>query len=187
MTAQASELTAVVARLEKVERQNRRLRRAGIAVLVLAAAGLLMGQATPKARIVEAEGFFLKDEKGNIRALLGVNKVGPGLEGPGLGLFDEKGKLRALLAVGKEGPGLALFDKDDKPRIGLGIMVKDVPVLYLSDENGKVRARLGVNKAGPELYVSDENGKPRAGLAVVKAGPVLRLSDENGKTIWSTP
>ena len=45
MTAQAPELAAVVARLERVERQNRRLRGAGIAVVVLAAAGLLMGQA----------------------------------------------------------------------------------------------------------------------------------------------
>ena len=45
MTAQAPELAAVVARLDRVERQNRRLRGAGIAVVVLAAAGLLMGQA----------------------------------------------------------------------------------------------------------------------------------------------
>jgi hypothetical protein len=87
MTAQAPELAAVVARLEKVERHNRRLRGAGIAVLVLAAAGLLMGQAMPKARIVEAEGFVLKDGAGKVRAELVVDKDGPGLE-----LYGKNGK-----------------------------------------------------------------------------------------------
>jgi hypothetical protein len=82
-----SELAAVVARLEKVERQNRRLRGAGIAVLVLAVAGLLMGQAMPKARIVEAEGFVLKDGAGKVRAGLAVVKAGPVLR-----LSDENGK-----------------------------------------------------------------------------------------------
>jgi hypothetical protein len=82
-----SELAAVVARLEKVERQNRRLRGAGIAVLVLAVAGLLMGQAMPKARIVEAEGFVLKDGAGKVRAELVVDK-----DGPVLRLSDENGK-----------------------------------------------------------------------------------------------
>ena len=38
-------MEALAQRLEKVEQENRRLRGAGIAVLVLAAAGLLMGQA----------------------------------------------------------------------------------------------------------------------------------------------
>jgi len=55
VTAQALELAAVVARLEKVERQNRRLRGVGIAVFVLAVAGLLMGQAVPRVRVAEAE------------------------------------------------------------------------------------------------------------------------------------
>jgi hypothetical protein len=87
MTAQAPELAAVVARLEKVERQNRRLRGAGIAVLMLAVAGLLMGQALPKARIVEAEGFVLKDGAGKVRAELVVDKDGPGLE-----LYGKNGK-----------------------------------------------------------------------------------------------
>ena len=110
MTAQTAELAAVVARLEKVERQNRRLRGAGIAVAVLAAAGLLMGQAMPTVRIVQAEGFQLKDGQGKVRAGLGMDK-----EGPVLFLADENGKPRAELAVGKAGPGLGLYDENGKP------------------------------------------------------------------------
>jgi hypothetical protein len=44
MISQTPDLATVVERLEKVERQNWRLRGAGIAVLLLAVAGLLMGQ-----------------------------------------------------------------------------------------------------------------------------------------------
>jgi hypothetical protein len=54
---------------------------------MLAAAGLLMGQAMPKARIVEAEGFVLKDGAGKVRAELVVDKDGPGLE-----LYGKNGK-----------------------------------------------------------------------------------------------
>ena len=131
MRAQAPEVAAVLARLEKVERQNRRLRGAGIAVFVLAAAGLLMGQAMPKARIVEAEGFQLKDGQGMVRAELVVDK-----DGPRMALRDENGKTRAKLIVIKEGPGLAL-----------------------TDENGIDRAVLAVGKAGPGLALYDENEK----------------------------
>jgi hypothetical protein len=51
----------MVARLEKVERQNRRMKGAGIVVRILAVAGLLMGKAFPKDRRVEAEGLVLRD------------------------------------------------------------------------------------------------------------------------------
>jgi len=152
MTAQVSELTAVVARLEKVERQNRRLRGAGIAVLVLAAAGLLMGQALPRQRTVEAEEFLLRDANGRIRASLSV------FDGdPGLSLIDQAGKLRA---------GLSLVDGD--------------PLLNLKDEAGKSRASLSVFDGTPGLEFRDQAGKPRAKLWAVDGWPSLSFRDHAG-------
>ena len=168
MTGQAPELAAVVARLENVERQNRRLKAAGIAVLVLAVAGLLMGQTMPRARIVEAEGFVLKDAAGKVRAeLAGDNHL------TRLRLNDENGEGRAVLTVAKDGPRLNLYD-----------------------ENGEVRAILTVAKDGPRLNLYDEDGKSRAILAVFKArhaaaGPRekagLVLFGEDEKAVWSAP
>jgi hypothetical protein len=159
MTAQAPELAAVVARLEKVEQQNRKLKRVGVVVLALAVAGMVMGQAMPRARILEAREFLLKDPAGKVRGTLSVDKAGPGLA-----LVDENGKLRAALAVYKDGPRLGLLD-----------------------ENEKLRVELAAVKAGLWLDLYDENGKPRVGLRVDKDGPMLRLLDENGKTIWRQP
>jgi len=63
---QSTELSNILARLGRVERENRRMKRTGLGVLVLVGAVLLMGQAHSK-RTVEAENFVLKDESGRIR------------------------------------------------------------------------------------------------------------------------
>jgi hypothetical protein len=63
----------------------------------------------PRARIVEAEGFVLKDAAGKVRAELAVDK-----DGPRLGLRDEAGRTRAELAVGKYGPRLVQYDENGK-------------------------------------------------------------------------
>ena len=160
MTAQASEMGAVVVRLEKVEQQNQKLKMVGVVALALAVAGMIMGQAMPKARIVEAEGFVLK---------------------------DAAGKPRAELAVLKNGLRLALYDENDKARVLLAVDKEEGPGLHLYDENGKDRADLGVGKAGPVLALYDENDKIRAELAVSKYGPGLVQYDENGKKIWGQP
>src|SRR5438094_759723 len=74
------DLAAVVARLERVEndnadlkRQNRRLKRAGVGLLLLGVAGLLAGAGQP-AKTVEAEKFVLLDTFGRPRAVLGITK-----------------------------------------------------------------------------------------------------------------
>jgi len=59
MTGQTGDLAAVAERLRQLERRHARLRLAGAAALLLAAAGLVMAQALPTGRTVEAEAFVL--------------------------------------------------------------------------------------------------------------------------------
>ena len=51
-------------RLERVERENRWLKRAGIVVLVGILAAMIMGQARGAPPVVEAQKFFVKDPRG---------------------------------------------------------------------------------------------------------------------------
>jgi len=67
--SQTPELEVIRQRLEKLERENRRLKRAGSLGLLLVAAGFLMAQGKYNRRI-EAEEFVLTDAHGSERAQL---------------------------------------------------------------------------------------------------------------------
>jgi hypothetical protein len=191
MTAQVPDLASVVARLEKVERQNRQLKMVGGMVLALAVAGMVMGQALPSARVVEAEGFVLKDAAGKVRAELSVDG-----EGAKLLLGSENGKSRAMLNVDKDGPALTLFDENAKLRAWLAVF-KDGPRLALRDESEKVRVGLSVDGDRPRLRLYDEKSKTRAvlgptelettGTGEQRPESSLVLFDRDGKVLWQTP
>jgi hypothetical protein len=103
-------------RVLKLEKQNRRLKQLGFAVLVLPALLLLMGQA-PSKKTVEANEFILRDNTGNVRARLAMSVVRG--DGPEFLLFDAGGKPKVML---KEGllPGLSLFDTQGYTRGAFG-------------------------------------------------------------------
>ncbi len=94
---------ALAERLTRLEAQNRRFRKAGIAALVLASAVAVMGQARTS-RVLEANEFVLKDSSGAVRASLSVDRT----NGPILTFYRDKYHISASLAGGDE-PFLALF------------------------------------------------------------------------------
>ncbi len=109
MTQGTLTLSAVTERLERLEKQNRRLKYVGAAALVLVSAAIHMGQAAPVPETIEARRFLVIDTKGEPRAALGVTEGGPTLA-----LNDADGKLRAALTVTEGGPALVLFDADGR-------------------------------------------------------------------------
>ena len=145
-------------RLAALERQNRWLKGIGVFVVAFLGVGLLMGAKNAN-RVVEAEKFVLKDEKGISRAELGMTASGPGLR-----LCDEGGIARLGLDVDKGGPGISIYD-----------------------ETGKTRVVLGIGKDGPVIELSDEVGRHRVSLGFGKDGPGLELCDGAGKVIWKAP
>jgi len=163
MTGQTADLAAVVTRLEKVERQNWRMKVGGLMVLLVTGTALLMGQAMPKATTVEAETFLVRDATGKQRAALHMAPEG----GVALSFFDPAGIGRAALRVDREGsPDLTLFD-----------------------QTAKIRALLRVERTGlPGLVFFDEAGKARATLYVESDGSaVLQLSRKDEKVFWRAP
>jgi len=169
----------ILQRLEKLERQNRRMKLAGLGALIIAGAILLMGQTSgPRALSeVKANSFLLVDGSGRTRAVLHMMEHG----GPGLALYDENGKARAVLGVVSDGtPVFGLYGANGNMRATLTAF-SDGSKLDLFDANGKTRAGLAVASAGSAtLSLFDANEKPMASLVEILDGSELALTDANG-------
>jgi hypothetical protein len=100
-------------RLDRLEREDRRLKLAGVVALAVIAAVMLMGQAGKPGKIVGAEQFIVHDARGGVRAELGTLPNGT----VRLVLYDRgnPGETRVILSAGPEtSPGLSFSDKAGK-------------------------------------------------------------------------
>ncbi len=93
MNEEMQGIKAVLARLEEVERQSRRLQFSGIGILALCGVCLMMGQATPKPRSIEVEEFRLLDKEGRTRVEMSSSADGGLL----VNMTDRLGMNRFLL------------------------------------------------------------------------------------------
>ena len=109
-------LGALTQRLDRLERENRRLKTFGLVTLMVMAALMLMGQSGPP--IVEAQRFIIRDPAtGNARATLSLLQEG----NIGLTLLDHDQKPRVELVTGADGsPKLAFYD-------GVGTVIWKAP------------------------------------------------------------
>jgi len=102
-------------RLDRLEKENRCLKRIGALVVVGIAAVVLMGQAKPSKvpKVIEAEKLILRDEAGRIRATLDGSES----TRERFALFDVNGKARAGIWLGPDGsPALILSGKEGEGR-----------------------------------------------------------------------
>lgn len=208
MTPQMLDMQTVLERLARAEARGRWLARLMATLLVLVGAALVMGQVSPRSRTLEAEGFFLRDTGGKVRAVLGILADGsPGLalhdadgtprigltvtaRGPHVVLYDEDGRARAGLTVGADGSAaLGLYDRDGRGRTGLTVLPGGASALALADRAGRARAGLTVTADGiPALVLYDRDEKARARLALVGGEtPEIAFYSRDGKTTWRTP
>jgi len=165
-------LQALADRVSKLEAQNRRLKLAGLAVVIMTSAVLLMGQAK-SSRAVEASEFRLIDTNGKTRARLAVGAGG----GPTLTFFDTKDLPVAGIDGGKE-PSLFLTGWDSAAHILLRI-TKDSYGLDLADK--RPRATLSVSNNSTGLDFWDEYGDPQATMSVDKSSGNITFRNAKGK------
>ncbi len=184
-------------RLARLERANRRMKRIGALVLVVAAAVVLSGAAMRKYRHLEVGSLTLKDKAGKVRATLAAEADGA----VALALYGRDGKPRARLSALPDGsPGLLLYDKAGETRAVLSVF-ENSAALLLFDKDGKPRATLGVDADGREvgLGLYDKDGETRAVLGVTTrvdkptgvktktAESALTLFDAKGDVLWQSP
>lgn len=158
MTPEYSQWENVTARLEKLERENRRLKQVGAVALVLVASVLLMGQAK-QSRTIEAERIRLLDSHGRARLTIGT----PGSSGvaidmkpdePAIWLSDERGTDRAIITT----DGLRLADAKGKPRADKAVEANE---FVLKDASGKVRGRFAAAFSAAYLELLDRVPRKR--------------------------
>jgi hypothetical protein len=201
---QITELASVLARVQKLEAENHRLKRIFVAALVLVGAALLMAQARSN-RVVEAEKFILKDASGNARARLEMEAF----DRPTLIMLDQKGFPVATLGGG-QGPfltlctagcehqvqisaskdvfGMTLFGKDQPGIASHGLraafgVYKEIPGVTLYSDRGTEQVGLDIDRSEPKLVLRDASGAART--LVGNANIVLSRPD--GKLLWSAP
>jgi hypothetical protein len=170
-------------RLERLERENKWMRRIGAVAVAVFAAVFLMGQDKAKdLPDLEVRSLVVKDKDGRIRARLGMSRKlhkpgDPFLQGapvdyPSLVMFDKHGRKQLSLGA-RVIPSLAMynFNEQDSMRLSGGIS----PTVDLFGANEKPRAALC--RSGLLLY--DSRSKPRVSLSVSK-NLVQRVGEEVG-------
>ncbi len=126
------------ARLEKVERANRSMKRWGGGLLTLLVAGVAMAASFP-GETVTAKRFEVRDDANNLRAVLGLGSNGTG----NLWLYDNSGNLVSQLGTTSSG----------------------TPGLWMTDSSGVERLRLLVTASNSSLRLFSSNGEQAAYLA----------------------
>jgi hypothetical protein len=162
-------LEDIAARLLKLERQNRRFKQLGVAVLIASTSLIAMGQA-PSKKIIEANEFILRDDSGKVRARLSMTVPEGAATGfpsvAQLTLSDEKGKNRVAVSGGTSSETLSFVQRE--PRSG-------VPGFSVFDEQGRARGYfIETNGDGSSVQLLDAKGNApiRLGLGEVNADSV---------------
>jgi hypothetical protein len=133
-----STLDTLRKRLDRLERESRRLKKVTLAVVVGAAAALVMGQTAPhrSLRTLDAEEFVLRDSRGQVRASLGTT------QGPSatiLEIHGDNGKPRTRVTVSSDGTSsLEFLDSGDRVRLLLGVRDTGSPRIWLGNEAGRI-------------------------------------------------
>ena len=181
MQTQDLTVQALIDRVGKLEVQNRRLKMAGFAVLILVSGVLLMGQARTD-RVVEASEFHLVDAKGKTRARLAM---GVGGKEPSLFLTGWDNAAHILLRITKDSYGLDLADK--RPRATLSVSNNSTGLDFW-DEYGDPQATMSVDKSSGNITFRNAKGKVSSQWVDSRTtGTSLVLYDKSEKAVWSAP
>ncbi|MGH9712661.1 MAG: hypothetical protein ACRD5M_05105 [Candidatus Acidiferrales bacterium] len=151
MTSDTSDFQRLAERVLMLEKQNRRLKWGGVSVLAALSMVVLMGQAVPPPRIVEAQKFVLKDKDGKVRGWMGV------------------------MATGSE---LMLGNNSAQPMMRFLVSTDSSNFHFYGVRKGGMT--LAVDSGDPSLSIVGADGSGGAGIAFGEDGPSLTLQDAKG-------
>ena len=188
MRPETPDIQVILERLNSLEKQNRRLRQAGVLVLIGIGALLLTGQVVPPNRIIEAQKFVLTDTEGRSRGEWSADRTRSELA-----LYDQEGRRSVSLMTDAQGNQSTLSLVN---RYGMRLVVSsflDSGAVSLSEKAGSADWRyhfdLG-DRGGPDytsaLRLWNAKGNARAVLEAGAAGPSLQIESEVFKTLMGS-
>jgi hypothetical protein len=190
VTTPNSDMQAICHRVDKLERENRKLRWCALVLLLSASTLILMGQAKPANRIIEAQKFVLKDDKGKIRAWMGLYGTGSEIV---LGNDSAQPMMRLLVSTDA---GNLHFYGSHKGGMTLAVDSGD-PSLSIVGSDGSGGAAIAFSKEGPAFTLTDGNGfsavegatqlKNQSGGTTQTTAASVVLLDKTKKVLWQAP
>lgn len=185
MQSLIQEKSTLEMRLDRIEKQNKRLKSFMVMFSLLLVPLFLLGakQGLQDAEFgqISAQGLTIRDGSGNQLITIGTNKE----EGIGISIYNQTGQRVLTLGVPAdgEGNGIMVSDAEGRPRIGLG-MDEGLPGIALLDKkSSKMLAMGGDNKNGYGLLISDSKEVQRIGLGFRDGNAGIMLYDEKGQYI----
>lgn len=171
----------LVSRLERLERDNRRLRRFVFAAAVLVAALAAIYATQPVPQVVRAHSFEVIDNSGKVRAKMAVQPNGESF----IQVNNEQEHPRAALVASASGvTTIGIFDAQGQAVASLGTdAVSGSGIISANDAGGHTRVALIAEDShgGCDLWLLGANGNKRADLTVSSSGsPAIILSDTHG-------
>ena len=181
MESLAIENATIYERIERIEKQNRRLKGCLVLVAVLLLALALMGAKSGphdgQFRNIVAQGLSIVDSAGHELVVLGSSG-----EAIGLKVNNKAGQRVVGLGVSADGggSGILVADSQGNPRIGLGID-EGLPSMAMVNEHGKKIIAIGGDERGYGLAVMDSSEVERVALGFKEGASGFALYDEQGQ------
>ena len=194
MDSQASEINA---RLAKLERENRRMKKIGIVSIVFGSVLFISGQATTN-KVVEANEFVLKDGNGAMVAVSDTTLMQKDI--PNLSFYDTEGHPRIFIAALPEESRIYLNDSQQTMHSAMwaGSAALSGAGVSITGRNELVQVTLDTFIEGPQLVLKDKEGYSagmgRTALVQTKTGKEeqtptasLVLFGRGRKVLWAAP
>lgn len=167
----------LVARLEKLERDNRRLKRLGGAALVLVAAMGLIAATRPVPDVIKAHEFDAVDAAGVTRVTMGADYL------PGIAVYDKKSRAQLQISdFDSTGPQILIGFHRYAGYFLPGVSINDSP-------SGQPSVRL-FDSRGFRMDLGDTstvNSKTGATQETSADSILMFGSDKEHRVIWRAP
>jgi hypothetical protein len=181
MQSSVQEIAQLQTRLDRIERQNSRMKQLMIVLTLLLVPLFLLGakHGANDAQFgqITATGITIRDASGMELVAIGSDKE----RGSGISIFNTAGKPAITLGIPADGKGSGIMvsDAEGRPRIGLG-MDEGIPGIALVDEKGAKILAMGGGGEGYGILINDKEEVQRIGLGYKDGDAGIMLYDEKG-------